>query len=86
MNLKRTFLAVGFTLLLATVLPLRAQSGCVDSPEDPTIVLALVGTAVLATLVKVTIGLRPDAEKEEEGLDQVDHGEAGYHMDQATGG
>jgi len=45
MNLKRTFLAVGFTLLLATVLPLRAQSGCVDSPEDPTIVLALVGAA-----------------------------------------
>jgi XrtJ-associated TM-motif-TM protein len=27
----------------AAVLPLRAQGGCVDSPEDPTIVLALVG-------------------------------------------
>ena len=38
-----------------------------------------------ATLVKVTIGLRPDADREEEGLDQVDHGEAGYHMEQ-TGG
>jgi XrtJ-associated TM-motif-TM protein len=33
-------------LTLATVaLPLRAQTGCDDSPEDPTIVLALVGGA-----------------------------------------
>ncbi len=31
-------------MLAAIVLPLRAQDdGCVDSPEDPTIVLALVG-------------------------------------------
>jgi XrtJ-associated TM-motif-TM protein len=26
-------------------LPLRAQTGCDDSPEDPTVVLALVGSA-----------------------------------------
>jgi len=30
-------------MLAAAVLPLRAQTGCTDSPEDPTIVLALVG-------------------------------------------
>ena len=30
-------------MLTAAVLPLRAQTGCTDSPEDPTIVLALVG-------------------------------------------
>ncbi|MGB8029202.1 MAG: PExPT-CTERM protein [Terracidiphilus sp.] len=30
-------------MLAAVVLPLRAQTGCTDSPEDPTIVLALVG-------------------------------------------
>jgi Amt family ammonium transporter len=44
-----------------------------------TMVLAIVGTAVLAMLVKVTVGLRPDREAEENGLDQTDHGEAGYH-------
>jgi Amt family ammonium transporter len=46
-----------------------------------TIVLAVSATFVLATAIKMTIGLRPDAEDEEEGLDQVDHGEAGYHLD-----
>jgi XrtJ-associated TM-motif-TM protein len=45
MNLKKSALAFAFTLLLATALPLRAQSGCVDSPEDPTVALALVGGA-----------------------------------------
>jgi len=25
--------------------PLRAQTGCTDSPENPTVVLALVGSA-----------------------------------------
>jgi XrtJ-associated TM-motif-TM protein len=43
MNLKKTALAFAFTLMLALALPLRAQTGCDDSPEDPTIVLALVG-------------------------------------------
>jgi XrtJ-associated TM-motif-TM protein len=46
MNTKNFTVAVAFTLMLATAFPLRAQSGCVDSPEDPTIVLALVGGAV----------------------------------------
>jgi XrtJ-associated TM-motif-TM protein len=45
MNLKKTLLAVAFILVLAAALPLRAQTGCEDSPEDPTIVLALVGGA-----------------------------------------
>jgi XrtJ-associated TM-motif-TM protein len=45
MNGKRIFLAVGFMLMVAAVLPLRAQSGCDDSPEDPTLILALVGSA-----------------------------------------
>ncbi|MGA2752433.1 MAG: PExPT-CTERM protein [Terracidiphilus sp.] len=45
MNLKKTLLAVGFALMIAVALPLRAQTGCDDSPEDPTIVLALVGGA-----------------------------------------
>ena len=50
-----------------------------------TIVLAVVGTVVIAMLVKVTVGLRPDREAEEGGLDQNDHGEAGYHDQEAMG-
>ena len=48
-----------------------------------TIAMALVGTAVLAYGLKAVIGLRPDIENEEQGLDILDHGEAGYHMDEA---
>jgi XrtJ-associated TM-motif-TM protein len=45
MNLKKTLLTAALALLLFPALPLRAQSGCDDSPEDPTIVLALLGSA-----------------------------------------
>ncbi len=31
--------------LLAVSAPLHAQSGCTDSPENPTLVLAAVGSA-----------------------------------------
>ena len=47
-----------------------------------TLTLSVVGTAVIATVVKAVIGLRPDLESEEAGLDATDHGEAGYHMDE----
>jgi Amt family ammonium transporter len=50
-----------------------------------TMVLAIGGTAVLAFVIKATIGLRPDRDTEESGLDQADHGEAGYHFDEAGG-
>jgi Amt family ammonium transporter len=45
-----------------------------------TLVLSLVGTAVLGYALKFTIGLRPTAENEEAGLDVSDHGERGYHL------
>ncbi len=46
MHIKKTILPSAVTLMLATTLPLlRAQTGCDDSPEDPTIVLALVSGA-----------------------------------------
>jgi XrtJ-associated TM-motif-TM protein len=32
-------------LLLCIAAPLHAQSGCTDSPENPTAVLAIVGSA-----------------------------------------
>lgn len=45
MNLKKMLFALGFAAILAIAVPLRAQTGCDDSPEDPTIVLALVSGA-----------------------------------------
>ena len=50
-----------------------------------TLVVAVVSTVVLASIVKAVIGLRPDAESEESGLDYSDHGESGYHMDEPGG-
>src|SRR3954454_10197410 len=50
-----------------------------------TLVLAIVGTIVIAMIVKATIGLRPTLENEESGLDESDHGESGYHYDEAAG-
>ena len=46
MNRKMMTLAFGFAIMVAMLTPLlHAQTGCDDSPEDPTIVLALVGGA-----------------------------------------
>ncbi|MDP9034895.1 MAG: ammonium transporter [Myxococcota bacterium] len=50
-----------------------------------TLALAIAGSTGVALLVKKLIGLRPDPESEEEGLDQADHGEAGYHLDEPRG-
>jgi XrtJ-associated TM-motif-TM protein len=38
--LSRILLLIAF---FACVLPLHAQTGCIDSPENPTVVLAVVG-------------------------------------------
>jgi XrtJ-associated TM-motif-TM protein len=42
---KTTFRFIGCALLLLVAMPLHAQTGCTDSPENPTVVLALVGSA-----------------------------------------
>jgi len=44
-----------------------------------TIVLAVVGTAVIAYIVNAVVGLRPSEEVETAGLDLAEHGEEGYH-------
>jgi Amt family ammonium transporter len=44
-----------------------------------TLVLSVVGTAVIAFIVKAVIGLRPSEEVETVGLDLAEHGEEGYH-------
>jgi XrtJ-associated TM-motif-TM protein len=45
MTMKRILSYIGLALMLGTALNLRAQGGCVDSPEDPTLALALVAGA-----------------------------------------
>jgi Amt family ammonium transporter len=50
-----------------------------------TILMAITGTVILAYGIKAVLGLRPEAENEEQGLDVLDHGESGYHMDEAGG-
>jgi len=49
MKLRKILFAVGLAALVTMALPLRAQTGCEDSPEDPSIVLALIGSAGLAS-------------------------------------
>jgi len=44
-----------------------------------TLVLAVVGTVLIAYVVKAVIGLRPAPEIETAGLDLAEHGEEGYH-------
>lgn len=46
-----------------------------------TLLLAIVGTTVIAFAIKAVIGLRPTAEDEVQGLDLADHGEEGYILD-----
>jgi XrtJ-associated TM-motif-TM protein len=44
--MKKTFLLiVGIALLSSIALPLHAQGGCENSPENPTAILAVVGSA-----------------------------------------
>src|SRR5207253_10637402 len=47
-----------------------------------TMALAIGGTTVIAYAVKAALGLRPSIEGEEQGLDESDHGEAGYHPEE----
>jgi Amt family ammonium transporter len=43
-----------------------------------TLVLSIVGTIVIALIVKAIVGLRPTPEVESQGLDIAEHGEEGY--------
>jgi Amt family ammonium transporter len=48
-----------------------------------TLVLAVVGTTVIAFIVKAVVGLRVAPEIETSGLDLAEHGEEGYHSEGA---
>jgi XrtJ-associated TM-motif-TM protein len=44
--MRKIFLAVlGCAVMVLVAAPLYGQTGCTDSPENPTVVLALVGGA-----------------------------------------
>jgi XrtJ-associated TM-motif-TM protein len=65
--MKKTFLTLASIALLTVALPLHAQdgpSGCDDSPENPTAILAAVGSAgVLLSSLRVRIKARRDSSK-----------------------
>jgi XrtJ-associated TM-motif-TM protein len=42
---KTSLVLLGSALMLLVAAPLHAQGGCVSSPENPTAVLAVVGSA-----------------------------------------
>jgi ammonium transporter, Amt family len=46
-----------------------------------TLALAVVGTVIIAYIVKAVIGLRPTEDVEYAGLDISEHGEEGYHTE-----
>jgi Amt family ammonium transporter len=50
-----------------------------------TLTLSIVATTVIAFALKAIMGLRPSVEVEEIGLDDAEHGEAGYHPDEGGG-
>lgn len=45
MDTKRTALIIGLAVMPGMAKSLRAQTGCDDSPEDPTVILALLAGA-----------------------------------------
>ncbi|MFO1498802.1 MAG: ammonium transporter [Verrucomicrobiota bacterium] len=50
-----------------------------------TLVMAIIGTTVIAYLVKAVVGLRVDEEVESVGLDLAEHGEEAYHAGSMSG-
>jgi Amt family ammonium transporter len=46
-----------------------------------TLILAVLGTTIIAFVVKATVGLRPTPEVERQGLDINEHGEEGYILE-----
>jgi Amt family ammonium transporter len=50
-----------------------------------TLLLAVVGTTIIALAVKAVLGLRVDEEVETVGLDLTEHGEEGYHNESIGG-
>lgn len=58
--MRKTILSTIVALALLSAFPLRAQGGCEDSPEDPTIFLAVIaGAGVLFTGLRASRTRKP---------------------------
>jgi XrtJ-associated TM-motif-TM protein len=58
-------LFLGFAMMLAMTIPLSAQTGCGDSLENPTAVLALVGGAsALFSAVRAKVRMRRNSSQQ----------------------
>ena len=59
--MKRSAKFLTLAMMLVAVLPLAAQTGCANSPENPTLVLAVIGgTGALFSTVRAKIRKRRD--------------------------
>ena len=62
--MKKSLLFVAMIIALTVALPARAQSGCADSPENPTLILAgLAGGAYAVSTLRTRISARRAAKK-----------------------
>ena len=50
---KLGYILAASSLMLAAALPMSAQSGCVDSPENPTAILGLIVSAAGIGFVQI---------------------------------
>ena len=63
--MKNTFLLVSLALALLVCVPARAQGGCDDSPENPTLILAgLAGGAFAISSLKNHLSARRGSKKQ----------------------
>ncbi|MEO6982785.1 MAG: PExPT-CTERM protein [Edaphobacter sp.] len=61
---KSWLLLIGIVVLSSVALPLYAADGCVNSPENPTAILAVVGSAgAFFVSVRARIKARRNASK-----------------------
>lgn len=59
---KSMMVLLGCAVMVLVVAPLHAQTGCDDSPENPTVVLALVGGAgALFSTLRTRLKARRDS-------------------------
>jgi XrtJ-associated TM-motif-TM protein len=57
--MKKTFLLTALAFAMIAAIPARAQGGCEDSPENPTLILAgLAGGAYAISNVRMKIRAR----------------------------
>jgi XrtJ-associated TM-motif-TM protein len=57
--MKKTFLLTALAFAMIAAIPARAQGGCNDSPENPTLILAgLAGGAYAISNVRMKIRAR----------------------------